>query len=69
LTSEMVRQRPKMTRKFTTMRYDRFDRGVVSIARATAIAVALCFGAAALAPAMPGCNLTLSICEDVARAG
>jgi hypothetical protein len=34
------------------MRYDGSDRGVASIARATAIAVTLCFGAAALAPAI-----------------
>ncbi len=34
------------------MMYESSDRGVASVACATAIAVALCFGAAALAPAM-----------------
>src|SRR6476660_6854678 len=36
-----------MTRKFKPMMYDGFDRGLVSIAGATAIAVALCFAVAA----------------------
>ena len=36
-----------MTRKLTPMMYDGFDRGLVSIARATAIAAALCFAVAA----------------------
>src|SRR6476660_9495241 len=36
-----------MTRKFKPMMYDGFDRGLVSIAQATAIAAALCFAVAA----------------------
>src|SRR6476659_3385093 len=36
-----------MTRKFKPMMYDSSDRGLVSIARATAIAAALCFAVAA----------------------
>src|SRR6476659_2956896 len=36
-----------MTRKFKPMMYDSSDRGLVSIARATAVAVALCLAAAA----------------------
>src|SRR6476659_3310301 len=36
-----------MTRKFKPMMYDSSDRGLVSIARATAIAAALCFALAA----------------------
>src|SRR6476620_7704805 len=36
-----------MTRKLRPMMYDGFDRGLVSIARATALAAALCFAVAA----------------------
>src|SRR6476619_464311 len=36
-----------MTRKFKPMMYDSSDRGLVSIARATAFAAALCFAVAA----------------------
>src|SRR6478672_3483330 len=36
-----------MTRKLTPMIYDGFDRGLASIARTTAVAVALCLAAAA----------------------
>src|SRR6476646_1289089 len=36
-----------MTRKFKPMMYDSSNRGLVSIARATAIAAALCFAVAA----------------------
>jgi hypothetical protein len=36
-----------MTRKLTPMMYDGFDRGLASIARATAIAATLCFAVAA----------------------
>src|SRR4029077_14245885 len=36
-----------MTRKFIPMMYDAFDRGFASVARATAVAAALCFAAAA----------------------
>src|SRR6476620_1733403 len=38
---------PGMTRKFKPMMYDSSDRGLVSIARATAIAAALCIAVAA----------------------
>jgi hypothetical protein len=47
-----------MTRKFKLMMYDSSDRGLASIARATAVAVAFCFAVAApvMAAEQPSTN-------------
>src|SRR5882672_10028240 len=57
LGAERIRSRKrsdfrKLTRKPKPMMYSASDRSLVSIARATAIAVVLCFGAASSAGAM-----------------